>query len=267
MPESVKDRPTRSHEFIFMLTKQPVYYFDMEAVKEPVGEAMIKAAQRKAVEPGRTYQHDEESRFGKTSPNRVWSDPEAMQRLLAGRHMRDVLTIPTRPYAGAHYAVFPPDLVTPLIKAATSEKGCCPECGSPWKRITKTAGVTTAKGGEPHDRSYGRTMADSMDDLSGAGEVGSGFAIKVDETVGWEPTCDHEVPYGVVADEYLGGALEAEGWKPLDPVPCVVLDPFGGSGTLAMVAQQLGRRAISIDLNPTYIEQQMLRNLQKPLGL
>lgn len=245
MPESVEDRPTRSHEFIFMLTKQRHYFYDHIAVKEPVGEAMIAAAKRKPTEPGKTYQHDEETRFGKTSPNRVWSDPAAVQRLLAGRNKRDVWEVATVSYPGAHYATFPPKLVEPMILASTSGGGVCSECGAPYKRVTEDVGVTTAKGGQPHDAEYGRVMH-GMDDLTGNGTTGDGFAIIERETIGWAPTCEH---------------------APEQAVPATVLDPFGGSGTVAMVAQQHGRKAVLIDLSDDYIEQQMVRNRDIPLGL
>lgn len=247
MPESVEDRPTRSHEFIFMLTKKPRYFFDHIAIKEPVGEAMKQAAKRKAIEPGRTYQHDADNRMGKTSPNRVWSDPEAVARILAGRNKRDVWEVNTIPYPGAHYAVFPPKLVEPMVKASTSEGGCCPDCGAPFNRKTVDRGVTTAKGGRPHDPEYGRKMADDMDALNGDGMVGDGFPIIEKETVGWEPSCAHV--------------------SPRSARPCVVFDPFGGSGTVGMVAQSLGRRAVLVDLNPEYLEQQLVRNSQTPLGI
>jgi DNA modification methylase len=104
MPESVEDRPTRSHEFIFLLTKQPKYYYDHVAIKEPVGEAMLKAANRHAVAYEGQYRHDEDSRMGKTSPNRVWSDPEAVSRILEGRNKRDVWTVPTKPSAKVYVA-------------------------------------------------------------------------------------------------------------------------------------------------------------------
>ena len=69
-------------------------------------------------------------------------------------------------------------------------------------------------------------------------------------TTGWHPTC---------RCEYEGG-----GWE---PVAGVVLDPFAGSGTVGLVANRLSRRAILIDLNPAYLEQQMKRNAQVPAGL
>lgn len=244
MPESVKDRPTRSHESIFMLTKQPQYYFDMEAVKEPVGSATLLAANRKVEEPGKVYQHDEHSRMGKTSPNRVWSDPEALARMLTGRHIRDVWHTATVSYPGAHFATWPPKLVEPMVKASTSEHGCCPVCGTPWRRLVMKGETVTAKGGTPHNADYGRRMH-GLDELSGDGEVGSGFGITEVETLGWARACAHEV----------------------DAIPCTVLDIFGGSGTTAMVAQALGRKAILIDLNPEYSELQMVRNRDIPLGL
>ena len=67
----------------------------------------------------------------------------------------------------------------------------------------------------------------------------------VSTTTGWRPTCAHDA----------------------EPVPCVVLDPFAGSGTLGKVANRLSRRAVLIELNPEYIEQVEERTMQTPLGL
>lgn len=239
MPEPAKDRPSSSHEFVFMLTKAGKgYYFDMEAVKEPVGDGMRAAAKRKREEPGRQYQHDAENRFGKTSPNRMWSDPATVERLLAGRHMRDVQHISYTPYRGAHYAVFPPKLVEPLIKASTSEQGVCGVCGAPWRRV-----IEETK--EPRGDSFGTKDIGEFDH----GQAGSPYMEVVEvRTVGWNYSCEH-------ADGSAGTR------------PAVVLDPFGGTGTTAMVAQQLGRKAVLVDLNDDYLEQQMKRNAAVPFGL
>lgn len=131
MPESVTDRPTKSHEYIFLLSKSARYYYDQEAVAERAENAITVAPTR---------------------------------------NLRSVWTIATRPYPGAHFAVFPPELPERCIKAGSAELG-------------------------------------------------------------------------------------------------VVLDPFAGSGTVGLVANRLSRRAVLIDLNPAYIEQQMLRNAQVPVGL
>ncbi len=108
MPESVTDRPTKSHEYVFMLAKSARYYWDAEAVREqalntggngpwgPRGDAKRNAATRTDL------------------PTDPWEET-------AGRNLRSVWTIPTQAYAGAHFATFPTKLVMPCVKA-----GCPP---------------------------------------------------------------------------------------------------------------------------------------------
>jgi hypothetical protein len=111
----------------------------------------------------------------------------------------------------------------------TSEKGCCSKCGAPIERIVKAVGGT-----------IGHSWNDHQDDLAigqraeKAAKGGHGYKKY---TTGWRPTC--ECGTGVV--------------------PAVVLDPFGGSGTVGLVADRLGRDAILIDLNPEYSEMQRQR--------
>jgi hypothetical protein len=122
------------------------------------------------------------------------------------------------------------------IKAGTSEKGCCAKCGAPWERIIEKnrpegwadSGPTTDKEIEIRAQSEaiygGNQKSRSISDIYGR-------ATKSEvRTAGWQPTCkcDAEV------------------------VPCVVLDPFAGSGTTGEVARSLGRKAILIELNPEY---------------
>lgn len=171
MPESVRDRPTKSHEYIFLLSKQPRYFFDSEVIAEPVADSTIQRLSQ-------DIEHQEGSKRvpGKTNGNmkavapryagkKYTENPDLFYRTKSGnaynfrerRNKRDVWTVSTKPFKGAHFAVFPPDLVKPCILAG------CPEGG-------------------------------------------------------------------------------------------IVLDPFGGSGTVAMVAAQYGRDSIYIDLNPEYAE-------------
>lgn len=91
VPESVKDRPTRAHEYLFLLSKSPRYAYDAEAVREPVA-AFIREWQR---------------------PN----------HRLDSRNRRSVWTVSTRPYADAHFATFPPDLIRPCILAGCPQGG------------------------------------------------------------------------------------------------------------------------------------------------
>lgn len=180
MPESVTDRPTKSHEYLFLLSKSERYYYDAEAIMEPA-----------------TGWHDSEFHTGKTGEHQLgrsqkvrkpagWDtgdgahgtihrngraqDVEYTDTTSSTRNKRTVWTIATQPYAEAHFATFPPKLIEPCVLA-----GC--------------------------------------------------------------------------------------------PVGGLVLDPFCGSGTTLMVAQQLGRRGIGIELNADYIALAQKRLQQQGLPL
>jgi DNA modification methylase len=157
MPESVTDRCTKAHEYLFMLTKSAKYYYDAEAVKEPA-----------AGKPNRTSR-DNFKRANHKHGIAHRPDREDSAYPLETRNRRSVWTIATRPYADAHFAVFPPDLIEPCILA----------------------------GSRPGD---------------------------------------------------------------------IVLDPFMGSGTVAEVAERLGRRWLGCELNPDYSSLQQ-RRLGVPAGL
>jgi len=139
----------------------------------------------------------------------------------ATRNRRAVWTIPTTGFKGAHFAVFPPALVEPCVKSGTSERGACPKCGAPWERIIKSTGHKNNR--EPaHVPGNSDTKTDS-----------TGWQPTTVDTDDWQPTCNC-----------------AAG----DPIPCTVLDPFGGAGTTALQADRLQRDAILIELNPDYAE-------------
>jgi DNA modification methylase len=252
MPESVTDRPTKSHEYLFLLTKGARYYFDADAVRE--AHTWVDDRPRMAYN-------------GKGNPEgrRLSGDAARLGNSPAGRNIRSVWTIATRPYPGAHFAVFPPELPERCIKAGSSEKGVCPECGAPWERVVERAPTGPRPGGHHVDDS----VRDHLRSRGSGGNVGGTLqdvARYHVMTTGWRPTCDCEPAYSV-----------AEPPNPSTPtprrtaesyiVPATILDPFAGSGTVGMVANRLSRRAILIDLNPEYLKQQMKRNAQTPLGL
>ena len=171
----------------------------------------------------------------------------------AGRNRRTVWTIVTQAFSAAHFATFPTKLVEPMIKAGTSEKGCCPECGAPWKRVTE-------KGFTSHDAktesAYPEgTNANSLALLRQAARKNGGEYTGGKTTTGWQPTCTCHGHFEEIESDsdYL---------KPLrayvpdedapEPIPCTVLDIFAGACTVGLVADRLGRDSIMIELNPEY---------------
>lgn len=134
----------------------------------------------------------------------------------------DVWKISTKPFRGAHFATFPPDLIEPCILAGTSAKGCCPECGAPWERVVERENPT-------------RTFPDTgkgIDERKADGtNKRAGMVVLTNH--GWRPTC-------------TCGCEDTE--------PCIVFDPFMGAGTTALVAKQNGRSYFGIELNPDYVE-------------
>jgi len=155
MPESVTDRCTKAHEYIFLLTKSARYWYDAEAVKED-------AIHAGCVVKNNNGKNGQMGVYGATRTGFLKPDGVTVANT---RNRRSVWTVTTQPYSGAHFAVFPPKLIEPCILAG------CPKGGT-------------------------------------------------------------------------------------------VLDPFGGSGTTAMVAEHLGRNSILIELNPEYIKIQKQRTAQ-----
>jgi DNA modification methylase len=223
MPESVRDRPTKAHEYIFLLTKSAKYYYDAEAVKEDGAQYEIER-RRKELAKGLNTKHNVKEIPGKKNQgvtgamNNLRRKQEAI--LTGKRNRRSVWTLSSRPFKGAHFATFPPELPEICILAGTSERGCCPECGAPWERdIEYKANYTQRE--EAHAPNSTPSKVDS-----------SGWQPPTITMKGWRSTCAHA----------------------LEPVPCVVLDPFNGAGTTGLVALKHRRGYVGIDLNAAYLE-------------
>lgn len=144
------------------------------------------------------------------------------------RNARSVWTIATKPFPDTHFAVFPEELVEPCVLAGTSAAGCCATCGAPYRRVTGQPVAADGRG------SVERKVAAAGERARLNTHLGSSvpWTPTAVPTVGWEPSC-----------ACAGGV----------PVPAVVLDPFGGSGTVALVAERLGRDAVLCELNPEYV--------------
>jgi DNA modification methylase len=333
MPESVTDRPTKAHEYLFLLAKSARYFYDNEAIKEPCGPFHPCG-------PGSRADNDRDPAHGTRKQDAIGKQTYVgfndrwRENPTSGRNKRSVWEIPTSPFPEAHFATFPPALVEPCIKAGTSERGCCPVCGAPWKRVVE-------KERQPRGDAFGRKDIGEYDH----GQAGAPYMETVAaRTIGWQPTCGCGMPKDVQPDDWeiiasptgervaddpslftgragynrprgqdegqrpitryeqrryaeqlraspdkpllwqeAGTALEhymrtdragarpvppalLDDWiargilqrvvlpdgKPPEPVPCVVLDPFGGAGTTMLVADRLGRHGVGVELSGEY---------------
>ncbi len=221
MPESVTDRPTRAHEYLFLLTKSARYYYDADAIRELGFE-----------HPGQSGTFSRNGFVSKhVIPNQTSAEHRPRtDRAPGGANKRTVWSIATQPYKEAHFATYPEKLVEPCILAGTSERGVCGVTGDPWERVTER--TEAPHDGKTETQYVNGSTANRLSLLrQAARERGEEYVQRV-TTLGWQPTCDHDS----------------------DPVPSIVLDPFCGSGTTGVVALRHGRSFIGIELNPEYVE-------------
>ena len=224
MPESVTDRPTRSHEHIFLLTKSARYYYDADAIREK--SKWVDSDGRPIDSWGRTIEI-KTSGNGQTSRGGTGVPQTLGANVMDGkRNKRDVWTVSTSSYPEAHFATFPPKLIEPCILAGTSPKAC-EHCGAPWKRVTETIGLPR------NDKRTHSTKEQRQGKTPAPEPVKGGNTSPIVTTMGWHPTCDCENT----------GAGR-----------CIVLDPFAGSGTTGAVSIKHGRSFIGVELNPKYVE-------------
>lgn len=250
MPESCTDRPTKSHEYLFLLTKRATYFYDAEAVREKA-------------EYGRSDWQGDQWASSKGVRGGYLVRPGDGS---AGRNLRDVWTIPTQSFPGAHFATFPEALVLPCIRAGTSERGCCPECGAAWRRVVEKARTFESGSGKSGNPITGKNGPG----LQGGGETGDirrGPCLHT-ATLGWQPGCKcyderyrTEFPQARSARKQQQHDAAGSWWRrvrarpglPAWPTsPCVVADIFAGACTTGVVCAKENRAFIGIELNPKY---------------
>jgi DNA modification methylase len=220
MPESVRDRCTKAHEYVFLLTKSERYFYDADAVSEPFADARNgnpNGGGAYSVGSGRN-----DSGCLKTGR---WNEDGSK----GTRNRRSVWTVTTKPYSGAHFAVMPPDLVEPCIKAGCPEQ-CCAVCGKGWERVVEREKRFESGSGRSGNAIEGKQDL-AASETNSTPDIRMGPVVSV-QTLGWEPACD----------------CAATG-----TIPGTVLDPFAGSGTTLAVAAELGRNGIGCELNHEYI--------------
>lgn len=254
MPESVTDRPTKAHEYVFLLSKQPRYFFDAEAVREPFSGGTHSRGSAVAREMPKSAAPGSGIKNNTSMASAIWGQaakPPPQAETLDGsngeaprgpdgrrqthvegrdgsaqhrdgerwpgtaRNVRSVWEIATQPYPEAHFATFPEALPERCIKAGCPEQVCV-VCGKPRERILERVADGS---GRRVERGYPGSPQTSG---------GASWRPVEYEGLGWSD-CGHDT------------------WR-----TGVVLDPFMGSGTVALVARRLSRRSIGVELNPEY---------------
>jgi len=222
MPESVLDRPTGAWEHVWMLSRSARYYWDAEAVREG------------AVYEGDTRHLRADASKERGGPREDGGSRRRTGRPTSGRNLRNWWVVSTQPMPFAHFATYPERIPELAILAATSERGCCVVCGAPVVRVVDR--VANSSNAREAARQRERNAGVSSGGMDG---VTLGVTDRVKRTtLGWRGGCD--------CGSGIGGGVDRS-------VPCVVLDPFHGSGTTGVVALRLGRSYIGVDTNEGYL--------------
>ena len=266
MPESVTDRLSGRYEIVFMFSKQPRYWFDLDPIREPLAGPVhapgnnpppsIAAIRGANAAKGMSGQYAE--------PDRTWGSDK-------GRNPGDVWSINTQPFSAAHFAVMPQKLAARCIIAGCKPVRRCDcddtiatptgkgERQSDPSMTTGRAGFNRARrdqeGVRPitrrEQRHHAHQLKTSPHRAAMEAAAGPAFAHYIRTDLSGARPLPPEV-----LDDFAdrGWITEAPPCTHPASSPGVVLDPFSGSGTTGMAAQQLGRKYIGIDLNAEYLD-------------
>jgi site-specific DNA-methyltransferase (adenine-specific) len=258
MPSSVEDRPGVSHEWWFGFAKSTRYFWDVTATRMPQATIGRRHEGKSGYRDGHPSKGGVKERQlhpdGKARRTGDWFFDslavevdaareylEHLERIQAGGQgllsapggdpMALVVNVTSN--KEAHYASYPEKLVEPLIRAGTSEYGACVACGTPWARVVAKTRVATRPG--RNSKVYKDPEGSPYKSHSGVivGNRDTRRHCTVVHTTGWEPGC-------------ACGTVDVE--------PCVILDPFLGSGTTARVAIRLNRSCIGVELKDDYVD-------------
>lgn len=233
MPESAPDRPVGAHEYIWLLTKQKKYFYDRYAVLEPA--KMNRWGGQKATNPDnckgdqpRGLLRDRDMMPVQRNIRSVWeAEEDEYQQFLHWKArqglMGDVWTISTQGTSYAHFATFPERLAELCVLAGSSERGCCPKCGAPYRRMVRKIFIS-----QPDVSAERAHYHRDTEGVPGNSWNGVPRGCSEIQTIGWRPGCDCDAG---------------------EPIPCLVLDPFMGSGTVARAAIRHRRNAVGVELS------------------
>jgi DNA modification methylase len=287
MPESVADRCTTRHEYVFHLTKEKSYFSAIDEIREP--HLMKpqrrpnghKERQRLGVLPAHTWGTSKRDEMGidghplGKAPGSVWEIPVAP--LLVPEHIQHARCCGGRRRGGcrdglSHHAAFPPGLARKAI-LGWSPSGICTKCGQGRFPVTRRETIPLRAGDTPGRSALNRDARHGADRRAGTHMASrsaiTGYACACTPYTSHPATASHDRQ----AQEYARetgrhshphggvGVLPRTGpwreyhfdrWTPAPTRPALVVDPFGGTGTTALVASALGRNAITADLSADY---------------
>lgn len=219
LPNSVVDRLNMSYEVIYFLVRSPRYFFDLDAIREP---HRSKARRRGATSKGQSPDWAGPLADGSQDGLRRYR-PAGQPGHLLGKNPGSVWEIPTHGFRGPHFATFPPKLIRrPIL--ATCPEAICERCGKPWRRQVSVSRIPIgppSKQPAPPDKQVMR-FKDRWHTVRHVGDL---------------------IPCGCSAGT----------------VPGLVLDPFMGAGTVGLVAEQLGRDWLGIEISNKYRDLAMKR--------
>lgn len=267
MPHPVKDRLHEHKEFLFHLTPDPDYWFDLDSIREPHKESSLNRSEGNFNSAGvgslEAPREDERDSV-------LMDGEDALHE--NGKNPGDVLEIPVRAFPDAHFAVYPPELVETPMKA-TCPPTVCGDCGTPYERVTEQVPMWE-RDRSTIERDQTRRALEIADDAGlttehfeaaravGLGNLDGGEGNPYDRVD--DDTEELAREAADVLGSYYREALMSETastdeWRQQcdcetdETQPGIALDPFAGAGTTCLVAKNLGRRFTGIELNPEYV--------------
>lgn len=230
-------RCTTGHEYIFMVTKSNRYFCDGDAVAEPVADINRSGSGNKARKWGN---NETDIRVNGTGDVERQSGIPLEPREI--RNPRSVWTMSSEPCREAHFATFPGMLPFRCIKASTSDAGCCSACGACYAPVVESERIATRPGGNTKVPGRNSRFFQERDPQHDGEYKSDRYGIEV----------GNRDPERHIAVTKVTGHRPSCSCNAGEPIPCTVLDTFGGSGTTAVVAEHLKRSWILCEINPTY---------------
>ena len=238
MPSSVKDRLSNGWEPMFFFTKQPRYWFDLDAIRHPYSEAYLEDGRPPGILRQRFYEGSQ-NRIAEADDTHIQgkqdqlADPAEMKgQNPTGKNPGDVWITTTQPFKEAHFATFPEALVARPIKASCPHE-ICVRCGHARERMVERKTIHKWELPKEHPQYRPRP----------------GYPVE-----GEDPSM---MGFNLHGKSHYRGSSETRGWTScgcsIGFKPGVVLDPFGGSGTVAKVALENHLSTIYIDVKEEYL--------------